>query len=402
MPAVAESPRYDLLIRGGRLIDPASGLDARLDLAVAAGKVAEVGPGIDPGSAAVVVDATGQIVTPGWIDLHTHVYHGVSHYGVDPDATCLPCGVTTVLDAGTAGSLTFEGMRRFVIDRAETRVLALVHISGLGLLSADDKHPGFGEAEHPFFLSVEGAVETARKHADVVLGIKVRLMRSISDNGRHELEALRQARAAADALGRPLMLHPAASATPAATMLDALGPGDVFTHCYHGHSGNVLDEHGRLRPEVRAAINRGVLFDVGHGQGSFSYEMAARCLEQGLKPHTISTDLHTYNLDGPVYDMATTLTKFLLVGLDLPEVIGMVTATPAAWMGRAGAIGTLAVGAEADLVVAGLDEGDFALEDTMGEVRRTDRRLVVRRVYKAGRPIEAAPPRASALTSSGA
>ncbi|WZO99947.1 amidohydrolase/deacetylase family metallohydrolase [Isosphaeraceae bacterium EP7] len=379
--------KYDMLIRGARLIDPATRIDAVRDVAFAGGLVAEVGTSIDPATASEVIDARGRFLSPGWIDLHTHVYHKVSHFGVDPDVTCLPNGCTTVVDAGTAGSLTFEGFRSFVIDRAKTRVKALVHISGIGLIAGINMKPAFGEIQDPLFLSAEGAVETALAHADVVLGIKVRLMDNISDDGRVEREALRQARAAADAIKKPLMLHPTLAVTPTEEMVEALRPGDVFTHCYHGLSGSILDGRGLVLDSVRAAIERGVRMDVGHGQGSFHFDVAARCLEQGVRPHTISTDLHTYCVDGPVYDLACTMTKFLALGLSVRDVLEMVTSEPASWMGEAGVLGTLAVGAEADAVLFDLEDGDWELVDSIGQVRRHPTRFAVRSVFKGGRKV---------------
>jgi len=374
---------YDLLIRGGTLVDPAQGIHARRDVAFAGGKVAAVGADLSTAEAAETIDATGKIVTPGLIDLHAHVFHDISHFGIEPDRTCLATGATTVLDAGSAGADTMGGFRRFVIAHSATRVLVLLNISSQGLLTA-----WIGENNLPEYADVARAVASAQQHPGVVVGIKVRLTRNTIVSERVGMLPLYRAREAADALGLPLMVHPQdAWCDSLDDVLAYMRPGDLLTHCFHGHRGGVLDEQGRVRPAVREAQARGVLFDVGHGGGSFKWETVERALAQGLVPDTISTDLHTYSLLGPVYSMPTTVSKFMHLGLSLDEAIARATIAPARAFPALDGLGTLTLGAPGDAVVFDLQEGVFPLFDAHEGVRTGRQMLVPVAVVKDGRRV---------------
>jgi len=371
---------YDLLIKGGTLIDPAAGVHARCDLAFARGEVAAVAPAIDSGEANRVVDATGRFVAPGLIDLHVHVFEGVSHYGIAPDPTCLARGATTVVDAGSAGADTFPGFRKYVIEASATRIYATLNISSMGMIASR-----IGELDDLKWASVPRAVETIEKHRDVILGVKVRLSRNSIVGEAAGITPLYRAREAADAAGVPIMVHPQdAWCESIDDILAVMRAGDILTHSFHGNSHGILDDAGKIRQSVRAARDRGVIFDVGHGQGSFSWRVVESALAQDFLPSTISSDLHHYNVNGPVFDLATTVSKFLALGLTLDNALTKVTAVPAQVIGRSGKIGTLAVGAWGDAVVFDLQPGIFDLADSRGEVRRGDQRLQPRVVVKGG------------------
>jgi dihydroorotase len=373
---------YDLLIRGGRVIDPGQELSAPRDVAILGHTIARVAADIPEAEALHVVDVRGAIVTPGWIDVHVHVYDGVAPLGIPPDPNCVAKGVTTVLDAGSAGAHTFPGFRKYVIDVAQTRVRALLNISVVGqsTLSPDNPH---GELLNLNYANPALAVRTIEQHRDVILGVKVRLSRNIA--GENDLRALHLAREAAEAVKLPLMVHIGDTHTPLQALLPLLRPGDVITHCFHGRMGGILDDRGRVVPEVLAAVGRGVHLDVGHGAGSFSFDVAERALAQGLVPGTISSDLHQFNLHGPVFDLATTLAKFLHLGLTLEQVIARVTTHPAATFAFPAGLGTLRPGAEADIAVFSLQEGDFTLTDALGQRRVGHRKLSPMATVKSGR-----------------
>ena len=371
---------YDLLVANGTVVDPARGLHARCDVAVSSGLIAAVEPAIDTRQAPEVIDAGGLIVTPGLVDLHTHLFLGVSHYGIDVDAGCLAKGVTTAVDAGSAGAQTFPGFRRYVIDVVSTRILAFENISVIGMITAR-----VGELEDLRYAAPDEAVAVAEAHRDVIVGIKVRLGYQMV--GERGLPALRLAREAADRLALPLMVHIIDLPEPLPEILPLLERGDIITHCFHGERNGILDEAGRVLPAVRAAADRGVIFDVGHGVGSFSFEVGRRALADGLLPDTISSDLHAHNINGPVFDLATTLSKFLYLGLPLDQVIARATHAPAHAIGWEGRIGTLAPGAQADIATFELAEGSFTLTDATGESVQAEQRLVPRRVVRAGRQI---------------
>lgn len=372
---------YDLLIKGGTLVDPAESLSSVRDVAFAGGRVAAVGEDLDTGDAREVTDATGCVVTPGLIDIHVHVFAGVSHFGIEPDPTCLARGATTVVDAGSAGADIFPGFRKYVIDVSETRILAQMNISSQGMLTAE-----IGEFEIPEYADVDKACRMIEQHRDIVLGVKVRLTRNSIVSERSGMLPLHRAREAADAAGLPIMVHPQdAWCDSIDDILKVMKGGDILTHCFHDFPCGILDGEGHIRDSVLDAIERGVVFDVGHGAGSFSWGIVEAAMSQDVLPTTISSDLHIYNVDGPVYDLASVVTKFLHLGLSMEEAISRVTSVPSEVIGMKGEVGTLAKGAFGDAVVFELREGAFQLEDSRGEVRMGRQNLVPVVVVKGGR-----------------
>src|SRR5688500_10710094 len=378
---------HDLVVRSGRVIDEAQGLDGVFDIAIDGQRITAVGADLAADGARQVVDAAGLIVTAGLVDLHTHSYWGVPPLGIEPDPHLLHRGVTTAVDAGSAGASTFPGFRRYVIDVSATRILALLNISQIGM--AQDRGPAghvVGELEDLRWARVDRAIEVALAHPDVVVGIQVRLSRPIvGPDPAACLEALRRSREAADAIGKPVMVHIGSTPAPLDELLPLMKTGDLITHAFHGGPEGVLDENGLVRPSVREAIQRGVGFDVGHGAGGFSFAVARRALDQGMMPLTISSDLHAYNVDGPVYDLVTTASKFLHLGLSLGDVLSRMTSAPARALGLLDKVGTLAPGAAADLSLLRIVEGEFPFRDGRGRVEVGRRRLEAVSVVRAGR-----------------
>jgi dihydroorotase len=376
---------YDLLLKNGTVIDPAQSIHAVRDVAFANGKVVAVGADLPANQAGEVIDCTGRIVAPGMIDIHVHVFWGVSHYGIEPDPHCIAKGVTTAVDAGSAGADTFPGFRKYVIDVSATRLLTQLNISSQGMLTEE-----IGELQDLRYADVPRAVAMIEQHRDVILGVKVRLSRGRYVSEAAGIQPLYLAREAADAVGLPLMVHPQdAWCDSIDDILAVLKKDDILTHCFHAMPCGILDPAGNVRESVLAAIDRGVIFDVGHGAGSFNWDIAERALAQGVQPQTISSDLHIYNINGPVYDLATTVTKFLYLGLSLDEALHKVTAAPAQAIGMAGQIGTLVVGAWGDAVIFELQEGAFELEDCHGQTRLGRRRLMPEIVIRAGQRYQA-------------
>ncbi|MGN6793501.1 MAG: amidohydrolase/deacetylase family metallohydrolase [Streptosporangiaceae bacterium] len=380
-------------LAGGRLFDPGQGIDRAATISVDDGLISGIREAADTQAEARaerhVIDVTGMLLTPGLVDLHTHLYPGVSHYGVEPDLHCLGRGVTTAVDAGSAGAQTFPGLRRYVIERSSTQILAFLNIAVEGMISSL-----VGELEDIRWASPEQAVARARENSDLVMGIKVRLgYQMVGDDPQ---PALRLARQAADELGLPLMVHVIDMRPGLAWLLPRLRRGDIVTHCFHGNEGGILDPRGRVLSEAVAARERGVLFDVGHGVGSFAYRVARNAIAQGFAPDTISSDLHAHNAAGPVFDQATTLSKLLHVGMELSDVIKATTSTPVSAIGRTASLGAIAVGRVADLSVLELRTGHWALPDAAGESEVVERLLVPRAVVRAGQ-VHAIRPPASGL-----
>jgi dihydroorotase len=384
---------FDVIVHGGRVVDPTQDLDAEIDVGITGPRIAALGTDlIRQGVRGHVVDATGLLVTPGWIDLHTHTYWGVAPLGVDADAHCLRRGVTTAVDAGSSGASTFPGFKRYVIDVAETRIVAMLHLSMIGMARDDSAaQEAIGELEDIRWANVERAIDVARAFADVITGIKIRLSEQhVGRNPEQTREVLRRARQVGDAIGKPVMVHPGGTAISLDEILDRLVRGDVVTHVYHGRAEGALDESGAVRPSVRAAVERGVNFDVGHGAGSFEFRVARPALEQGLLPGTISSDIHAWNIAGPVFDLATTASKLLHLGLSLADVVRRVTATPAACIGRA-ELGTLRPGAAADVSLFRLAQGEFTFRDAAGAEETGGTRFEPVSVIRSGRGYDCLP-----------
>jgi dihydroorotase len=374
--------RFDLLVAGGTLLDPASGRHQQLDVGVADGRIVALERGLARDQAARVLDVADDYVTPGLIDFHVHSYWGVNPYGADLDLTCQATGVTTAVDAGSSGPVNFAGFQRFIAGQSRTRMLAFVCLAQHGVLHAP------GELVDIGFADPEGAARTVREHPDVAVGIKLRLRRTnVGANGR---EALRLALEAAAAAGRPLMVHIGDSPMSMDEIAAALRPGDVITHCYTPLPDGIVDERGRPRRSVVEAHQRGVLLDVGHARGHFTFEIARACLAEGLAPDVISTDLHARGGAELIVDLPTTMTKFLALGLRLEQVVGACTINPARAIGWDDRLGRLEVGREADLAVLGLLAEPTRLRDSRGAEVLVDQRLAARWTIRRGEVVPSA------------
>jgi dihydroorotase len=348
---------HDLLLTGGEV--PGVGIR---DVAVHGGRIAAVEPSL-PRDARTVVDVAGRLVTPGLVDLHTHV--GAGYWGIDPDPIAWYTGVTTWVDAGSAGAYTLAGLRRRSTD---VRVPALLNISAVGLAGRT------GESRDLANCDVGLAIGTVLAHRELIRGIKVRIdAQTVGPNG---VEPLRRALAVATACEIPVMVHIGTTPPALDDVLELLRPGDILTHCA---SGIAAPTGG----SARAAYERGVLFDLGHGSGGFAFDVLETQLAAGMAPYTISTDLHARSLYGPAFDLPTTMAKLLAAGLPLAEVIAAATAHPARALGLDA--GTLDVGAPADLAVFAVEEGAFEVTDAHRQTRTAPLRLVNEATYVAGR-----------------
>ena len=318
-----------------------------------------------------VISAKGKIVTPGLIDIHVHVYEGVGLLGVNADHYCLAKGVTTAVDSGSAGYTTIAGFRKYVVDRSATRVYASMDSGALGLITF---------AENLDWMNPQLAAEAAERNRPAVVAITVRL--SKNDAGTNDLEILRRAREAAEAARLPIMVHAQGTFSPLADILRMMRKGDVLTHCFHDQPYGLLDEGGKLRPEVRDARERGIFFSVGHGS-HFSFNVAARCLAQDFLPDAISSDIEAVNVNGPVFDLPTTLSKFLLLGLTVDKVIELATFRPAHIFDFKESLGSLRPGQVADLAIWALREGSFPFTAS-GERRIGRQRLISAATVREG------------------
>ncbi len=368
--------KYDLLIKRGLVVDPSQGANQVGDVAFADGKVAAFGSLFD-GDAAEVIDATGLIVTPGLLDLHVHVFPGVSHFGIDADHSNIGKGVTTAVDAGSAGALTFPFFRKHIIETADTRLYSLLNISSTGMIS-----PNIGELEDLQLADIEAAIAAGRANRDLIVGIKARLSRSTA--GENDVAALERALEAADALGVFVMIHVGGTRSPMEKLVNMLRPGDVVTHSYHGNDYGILDDAGRVIDGIKEAQQRGVIFDVGHGAGSFSFDVAEKALSRGFGPGNISSDIHIYNIEGPVFDQVTTISKFMWLGMSLDDVIRLTTESTAKIIDATG-LGTLKIGSAGDATILRRDEGKFIMTDSVGRSVTANEKLAHVRTIRSGR-----------------
>lgn len=372
--------RYDLLLKGGTVLDPGAGLRGPLDVGIAGGRIAEVAPDLPAAEASAVRDVAGLFVTPGLIDFHAHVFWGGTDLGVNPDRDCLPRGATTVVDAGSAGAYTFTAFRKLVVEPARSRVFCYLHLSLIGQI-----HGAVGEMADLGHVDTEATARVVEENRDVILGLKVRVnRRAVGANSLRPLEITREL---ADRLGVPVMVHIGDSEAPLAAVLDLLRPGDIVTHILTPHPNGILDDAGRVRPEVWQAVERGLIFDTAQGRINLGFKVARAALEQGLPLAALSTDVTTYSLRGDIRDLPRTMSRFLALGMGLEDVVLRTTAQPAALVGMAGEIGTLKPGAVADVTALALEEGEFEFGDSVGEKIVGHQYLVPRLVLRAGEDV---------------
>jgi dihydroorotase len=371
---------YDLVITGGRVVDPAQGLDAPRDVAFQDGKVAALEDAIGPGSAREVISAAGKLVVPGLIDLHTHVYWGGTSLSVQPVPVAQRSGATTLVDAGSAGPGNFHGFRAHVIERTPVRILPFLNISFAGIF-AFSKTVMVGECSDVRLLDARECLEVAQRHRDLIVGIKVRVGRNTSEG--YGVFPLELAIEVAQELELPVMAHIDFPPPSRKDMLDRLRPGDVLTHCYRPFP-NAPVVRGEIRQEMWEARERGVVFDIGHGMGGFGFASTRPMLEAGFFPDVISSDVHILCEHGPAFDLLHTMSKLHCLGMPLGEVIAAATSRPAAALRRPD-LGTLAPGAAGDATILNLAEGAFDFVDVMGERLAGERRLEVEAMVLPGR-----------------
>ena len=371
----------ELILRGGRVVDPSQGLDAVADVAFAGGKVKAVGPGLEAAPGMEVRDVSGRIVTPGLIDLHTHVYWGGTSIGIDAEDFCRKSGVTTAVDTGSAGPGNFKGFRKHVIEPSEVRILAYLHVSFAGIYAFSPTIM-VGESQDIRLMAPREAAQVADANRDVIIGIKVRLGRHAS--GGQGMAPFEHAIQTAEEVGLPLMVHIDEPPPSYEEVLARMRPGDVLTHCFRPFPNAPATPQGTVGRGVREARERGVLFDIGHGKGSFAFKTARAMLANGFRPDTISSDVHALSIDGPAFDLVTTMSKFLCMGVELAEVVRRATVNPAMAV-RHPELGSLKPGSVGDATVLSVAEGAFDYVDVVGEVMVGDRKIVSEGVVIGGR-----------------
>lgn len=374
----ALSQTRDLLIKGGTVIDPSQNLHALLDVAVKDGKIEQVAPDIPADGSRNVISAKGRIVTPGLIDVHVHVFEGIGPTGVNADQYCLGRGVTTAVDAGSAGYFAIAGFRQYVIKPSATRVYAMIDIGARGTLMGL-----VGNYSNLDWVNPQLTAKAAEANKPDVVAIKARLSREIT--GPNDLEVLKRALQAAEIAKLPLMVHIGDSYSPLPQILRQLRKGDILTHCFTGRPNGPLDANGKIIPEMLDCRGRGVFFDVGDGGPHLSLDVAEKCLQQNFLPDTIGTDLGGLSINGPVYDLVTEASKFLAIGMTLDQVVERATLRPTHLFNFGVELGTLRPGSVADITILDVREGSFVFGDSTGKKRTGKQKLQSVAAIRAGK-----------------
>jgi dihydroorotase len=379
------SEAFDLLLTGGTVLNPGSGMRQELDVAVKDGRIAALEAKLPRVQAKRVIEVPGCYVTPGLIDFHVHSFWGVNPYGCELDALCMSTGVTTAIDAGSSGPINFKGFKKLVYEPSKTRMIAFIALAQHGVLNDP------GELEDLRFADPNAAAATVGESPDIGVGIKVRLhKKGVGENGR---EALRLAIRAGEASKSPVMVHVGNTGISMSEIADTLRRGDVITHCYTPQKPSIIDEQGKLLPEVRRAKERGVIFDVGHAGGHFDFNLVRRAMSEGIVPDVISSDLHGRLSQpgfGVVGDLPTVLTKFLALGLTIDQIIARCTINPAAVIGWQDRLGSLEVGREADVAVLQIVNEPTKLRDSVGGEMTVEQRIAARWTIRRGEVFQGA------------
>jgi dihydroorotase len=373
--------KYELVIANGDVLDPSQKLRAKRDIGIRYGQIAAVAPSIPADRAVQRIDAAGKLVTPGLIDLHTHLCPHLG-LGLPADELVPITCTTTAVSAGDAGWHTWGVFRHLALPASRTRLYAFVHIASIGL--AGGLAPG--EMLNIDYANVDGCAKVVAENPGVVLGVKVRITDSVV--GQNGLEPLRRAIRAAEMAGKNVrvMCHIGAAPGKLSDLLDLLRPGDILTHSYSG-AGNNTVQNGQLLPAARAAKQRGVIIDVGHGGGSFDFTVCEPAMQQGMPPDTISSDIHSVSINTPGYPtLPWVMSKFLALGLSLEDVVARATVEPAKIIGRVAGLGTLQVGAPADLAIMEVVNGPVEFVDTRNNKRTGQQKLVPYLTIGGGRP----------------
>ena len=372
---------FELVIKGGTVIDPSAHLSGTYDIAVQDGLIAQIASAIPAEEGRRVLDVTGKTVTPGLIDLHAHVFEGFTRLGVHPDMVGVHAGVTTLVDAGSSGSATFEGFPHHILPNCDTEIIPFMHICQTGLATLPDI-----VAERS--IDLDGTLRVAAKHKNLICGIKARMVSPALEILGMEMPRI--AKRAARESGIKLMVHIGDTEkrydpTVIRRLLPLLEKGDILTHYFTANPGGVLDGNGRLVPEAWEAAKTGVWFDTAHGQANFSFDIGRRIIDQGLLPHCISTDITVPGRVRTVHSMTEMMTRFLGLGFTLDQVVAMCTHNPAAAIGADNRLGSLVVGRKADITILRIEEGDWTVYDVLGASLEVNKAVMPALTIKRGK-----------------
>jgi len=378
---------YDVLIKGGRVIDPAQNLDGALDVAINGDKIAAVSKDIPPQEGKQVIDAQGKIVTPGLIDMHVHCFDSIMKIALEPDVAGVKHAVTTVVDCGSAGQATFAAFTKHILPTARTSVFCFLHLCSLGLIP----EPELKDWDE---VDLDAMAETIGANKGLIKGVKLRLVGKLVASAG--IEVIKTAKKIAGQFGLPIMIHigdvdKQVPATLTPECLSVMEAGDILAHVYSGNQGGVLLPDGSISPELKAAMERGVILDPANGRSNFSFAVARKCMTEGILPTVIGTDLNHRCLKDRTYSLPVNMSRFMALGLDLNQVVAMTTINTARAIREEDKIGSLKPGMAADVSILELQSGAWTLVDTPGESIKIDKLLMPITTIKSGKAIQVEP-----------
>ncbi len=378
---------YDVLIKGGRVIDPAQNLDGALDVAINGDKIAAVSKDIPPQEGKQVIDAQGKIVTPGLIDMHVHCFDSIMKIALEPDVAGVKHAVTTVVDGGSAGHATFAAFTKHILPTARTSVFCFLHLCSFGLIP----EPELKDWDE---VDLDAMAETIGANKGLIKGVKLRLVGKLVASAG--IEVIKTAKKIAGQFGLPIMIHigdvdKQVPATLTPECLSVMEAGDILAHVYSGNQGGVLRPDGTILPELKAAMERGVILDPANGRSNFSFAVARKCMAEGILPTVIGTDLNHRCLKDRTYSLPVNMSRFMALGLDLNQVVAMTTINTARAIREEDKIGSLKPGMAADVSILELQSGAWTLVDTPGESIKIDKLLMPITAIKGGKAIQAEP-----------
>ncbi|MFL2756889.1 MAG: hypothetical protein ACJ0BE_06540 [Dehalococcoidia bacterium] len=397
--------KYDLLLKNGLLLDPTQNINSLSDVAFSKGKVATISNNIPEIDSEKIIDVKGNIITPGLIDIHGHYFEHIVPFATTADSVCLPNGVTTTMDAGSSGWTHFDGFKNFIIEQQQTRIMALVNLSALGMMASkrnmgDTFGPTIGISGGPStmlnpervgelqdlrFAQVEEAVRCIRDNPNVALGVKIRLDHDVSGES-NVIPALERARTVADATDSFMMVHVARIPIPLAKVFEYLNPGDIVTHIFHSSDNNILDNKGNVRTEVKEAKDKGIIFDIGADRKNFGINLSKSAIEQNILPSTLSSDITKIRPGAEIiYTLPEVMSLYMALGMSLEEVIECSTKTSAKAIRQENIIGTLKVGAIGDAAILKIESGSFSYSDGEEYNITANQRLVPKMTIKDGK-----------------
>lgn len=380
--------KYDIILKNGHVIDPSQNISGTFDIGISDGKIGAIKKDIPSEQAKETVDISDKIATPGIIDIHTHIYKYATELGIEPDEVGVYSGVTTLVDAGSSGAIAFPGFKKFIAEPAVTDIYCYLNFGVIGQISLK-----IGEVQDENFYDIDSTLKVIEENRDIIRGVKLRATSQVM--GKLGINALKKAKEVSKSAKLPLMVHVGEARTCTTPppfsieeVLSFLDKGDILSHCLSARLGTIFVSSEKAIEAAQAAFKRGVYFDAAHGMNNFSFDIARKAFSKGFDFHSISTDIHNMARNKTVFDMATTMTKYLHLGLSLDDIIRKTTINPARMIKKSDEMGSLRIGGNADISILEIREGSWDLMDSEDKIEFTNKRIIPVLTVKSGKVFE--------------